>query len=561
LSRGPSHPLKRLPPGRFRRITFHTLRLPPPLSAAPLPSVLFATSEVAPLVKTGGLADVSASLPAALAALGADVRLLLPGYPAIAAGVRERCRVASLPGHAGLPASTLLSGRLASGVRCYVIDCPPLYGRAGNPYTDSVGADWTDNPLRFGLLSWVAALLARDAAALGWRPDVLHCNDWQTGLAPAYLAFARAGSRPASAAATPCASVFTVHNLAFGGNFDARFVARLGLPRESFSINGLEYYGQLSFLKAGLYYAERITTVSPTYAREIQSEPLGFGLQGLLAGRAGRLSGILNGIDEAGWSPRTDPHLAAPFDADSLDARAANRQQLGERLGLAADPEAMLLGVVSRFTEQKGIDLVLDAWPRLIERGHRLQLAMLGSGDRILTQRAHDLARRHPGQVAFVEGFDEPLSHLIEGGIDAFLMPSRFEPCGLNQMYSQRYGAPPIVRATGGLADSVRNAGAGAAGVDATDGAGFVFEAATPAALATAIERALAAWHDRPRWRAIQAAGMRRDFGWRASAQRYAEVYRLAIDDARTAAARTGPGAEPAARVRSTPSSPARTDE
>jgi len=502
-------------------------------SAQAPPCVLFTTSKIAPLVKTGGLADVSASLPAALMALGCDLRMLLPGYPAILAGVQVQCRVAQLAPFFGLPGATLLSGRMASGLRCYLIDCPPLYDRAGNPYTDSNGLDWPDNALRFGLLSWAAAHLAGSDSPLNWRPDILHCNDWQTGLAPAYLALdaQRTAMSTAAGIAVPAtaASVFTVHNLAFSGSFEPIELSRLGLPRSTFSIHGLEYYGRLSFLKAGLYYADRITTVSPTYAREIQSEPLGFGFQGLLAGRADRLAGILNGIDPATWNPATDPLLASRFSIDTLDARMANRLAVQQRMGLVSDARAMLLGVVSRFTEQKGIDLILDAWPRLLASGHRLQLAMLGSGDPTLTRRADDLAQRHPGQVGFVDGFDEALSHLIEGGVDAFLMPSRFEPCGLNQMYSQRYGAPPVVRATGGLADSVTDADDPSSPGEA--GTGFVFQGDTADALVGAMERALAAWHEPVRWRAIQAAGMVRDFGWQASASRYIDVYRQALAD------------------------------
>ncbi len=492
----------------------------PRVPAAPSP-VLFATSEVAPLLKTGGLADVSASLPAALAALGADVRLLLPGYPAILSGMSERRSAGRIEPYAGLPGATLLSGRINGTLRCLVVDCAELYARAGNPYVDSAGADWTDNPLRFGLLSRVAALLCGAASPLAWRPRLLHCNDWQTGLAPAYLSFDRR-ARPASAAAA--ATVFTVHNLAFGGSFEPALLARLGLPPESFSMHGLEYHGRLSFLKAGLYYADCITTVSPTYAREIQHEPLGFGFQGLLAARSNRLHGILNGIDTAAWDPGTDPYLAARFTKDTLEARTANRRAVQQRFGLEPDDDAMLFGVVSRFTEQKGIDLILDAWPGLARR-HRLQLAMLGSGDRLLTREAADCARRHPGRVGFIDGFEEPLSHLIEGGCDAFLMPSRFEPCGLNQMYSQRYGAPPLVRATGGLADSVLDDSL----ATASHGTGFVFTGDTPDALAATVERAFATWQDRPRWRALQDAGMQRDFGWQASAASYLEVYRQAI--------------------------------
>jgi starch synthase len=494
----------------------------PPVPAA-LPSVLFATSEVAPLVKTGGLADVSASLPAALAAIGADVRLLLPGYPAILSGLCESRIEGRIGPSAGLPGATLLSGRINDRLHCLVVDCPEFYGRAGNPYVDGAGADWTDNPLRFGLLSKVAALLCGAASPIGWRPDVLHCNDWQTGLAPACLSFDRQAAT-AVAAAKATATVFTVHNLAFSGSFDPALLARLGLPPESFSMHGLEYHGQLSFLKAGLYYADCITTVSPTYAREIQQAPLGFGFQGLLAARSSRLYGILNGIDTAAWDPATDPCLAGRFTQDTLEARAANRRAVQQRFGLEPDDDAMLFGVVSRFTEQKGIDLILEAWPGLAAR-HRLQLAMLGSGDRRLTGAAAECVRQHPGRVGFIGGFDEPLSHLIEGGCDAFLMPSRFEPCGLNQMYSQRYGAPPLVRATGGLADSVLDD----VSATATRGTGFVFTGDTSAALAATVARAFAAWQDRPRWRALQAAGMQRDFGWQASAASYVAVYRQAI--------------------------------
>ncbi len=503
-----------------------------------LPAVLFATSEVAPLVKTGGLADVSASLPVALTALGADLRLLLPGYPAITAGLSERCEVGQFEPEAGLPRATLLSGRIEGGLRCLVVDCQSLYGREGNPYVDGVGADWSDNPLRFGLLSRVAALLCGPASPLAWRPDVLHCNDWQTGLAPAYLSFARAAAAPGT---RKTATVFTVHNLAFAGAFDPVVLPELGLPAESYGMHGVEFHGRLSFLKAGLYYADCLTTVSPTYALEIQREPLGFGFQGLLAGRADRLHGILNGIDVQAWDPASDPHLAARFNAGSLPARAANRRAVQQRFGLEPDDDAMLFGVVSRFTEQKGIDLILDAWPALAGR-HRLQLAMLGSGDRQLTRRAEDCMRRHPGRVGFIDGFDEPLSHRVEGGCDAFLMPSRFEPCGLNQMYSQRYGAPPVVRSTGGLADSVDDDDPAAG----RPGTGFVFEGDTPGTLAAAVERAHTAWQDRPRWRALQVAGMQRDFGWQASARAYARVYREAIDLANANATPTARSSSPA---------------
>jgi len=482
--------------------------------------VLFAASEAAPLVKTGGLGDVAGALPAALRARGADVRVLLPGYRPVMAALVDGQRGArgparrgvAVPARAGIPAARLLECDGPSGVPCYVLECPAMYDRDGGPYQDAMGADWRDNAMRFGLLSRAAALLGCASSPLKWRPEVVHCNDWQTGLAPAHLHYA-----PDARAA----SVITIHNLAFQGIFPPGLLATLGLPPASFTIAGLEYHGMISFLKAALAYADAITTVSPTYAREIQSEPLGFGLQGLLAERASVLTGILNGIDTALWDPAHDPHLAARYGPDTLDRKAANKRALQERMRLAADDAAPLIAMVSRFTDQKGIGLVVEAARWIV--GLPAQLVLVGTGAREKEDAVRAVTARHPGQAAVHVGFDEPLAHLVEAGADIFLMPSQFEPCGLSQMYSQRYGTPPVVHATGGLVDSV---------VDCTpatlaDGTatGFKFDAPTGIALLDAVDRAVAAYRDPHTWRALQKNGMARDFGWDAAAARYAGIY------------------------------------
>ena len=490
--------------------------MPPATSAtADKPSplrVLFATSECAPLVKTGGLGDVSAALPVALAALGVDVRILLPGYRPVLAQLSDSREVARLAPTAAFPAARLLQAKTAAGLPLIVLDCPPFYDRGGGPYQTEAGSDWPDNALRFGLLSHVAALLAGAGSPLGWQPQVLHCNEWQTGLAPAYLRYA--GVRPA-------ATVLTIHNLAFQGIFEPELVAALGLPAESFGPEGVEYYGKLSFLKAGLQFADAITTVSPSYAREIQSEALGFGLHGLLSSRKDRLHGILNGIDTDLWNPATDPYIASRYSADTLASKAGNKLALQRRLGLANAPERPLFGVVSRLTEQKGLDWLLEITPQVLALP--AQLALLGGGDAQLERGFLERARSNPHALSVTIGFDETLAHLIEAGADAFLMPSRFEPCGMNQMYSQRYGTPPVVRATGGLADTVVDCGPAAL----ADGSasGFVFQEPSAGGLLAAIERAAGVWQARATWSALQRNGMAKDFSWGASARRYAGIY------------------------------------
>ena len=476
--------------------------------------VLFATSEAVPLIKTGGLADVSGALPDALRQRGVDVQVLLPGYGPVLGWIDGRSKVLAEIQIAPFPPARLLAAAFPSKVPLLVLDCPELYARGGGPYQQVGGDDWPDNDIRFGLLSRVAAALAHEASPIPWRPDVLHCNDWQTGLAPAYLAF-----MPGARART----LMTIHNLAYQGIFPPTSLPKVGLPWDSFKVDGVEFYGNLSFLKAGLHYADKLSTVSPTYAREIQSEPLGFGLQGLLAWRAKDLTGIVNGIDTDAWNPATDESIPRRYKSATLARKIDDKRALQERMGLEPSASTPVLGVVSRFTYQKGLDLVVAATERMLKLP--VQLAVLGSGDAILENGFRELARQHAGTIAVQVGFDEALSHLIEAGADAFLMPSRYEPCGLNQMYSQRYGTPVIARATGGLVDTVvdctpqtRSAGTAT---------GFLFDEASPDALYAAVERAVAAYHDRRLWRQLQRQGMDRDYSWDASAKGYSALYDL----------------------------------
>lgn len=478
--------------------------------------VLFVTSEISPLIKTGGLADVSAALPSALHGMGVDIRVLLPGYPQVLKALPQLKIVADFCVHPpsglhDLPPSRLLYGSLPSGVPLYVFDCPEMYLRGGGAYQDEHGEDWADNAQRFGLFSKIAALLGSADSPLQWKPDVVHCNDWQSGLAPAYLHYAQ----------DPAPCVMTVHNLAFQGIFPSSVMPELGLPWDCFKPDGVEFYGKLSFLKAGLVYAKHITTVSPSYAREIQTDALGFGLQGLLVHRREFLTGILNGIDTAEWNPATDTYLAHHYDADDLSGKSANKRELQKRMGLHEDTEIPLFGLVSRFAQQKGLDLVLEIAQKLIAMP--AQLVLLGSGDTEMQRAALALAHRHSGKIAAYVGFDEGLSHLIEAGADIFLMPSRFEPCGLNQMYSQRYGTPPVVHATGGLIDTVIdcNAASLAQGV----ASGFVFDKMDAVSLLAVARRAVAAYRDKTSWRALQQNCMGKDFSWSPSARAYREIY------------------------------------
>ncbi len=478
--------------------------------------VLHVSAELYPWVKAGGLGDVAAALPAALAALGVDARLLVPGFagfldafPEIAdaarlatpfAAERVRLGLARLPG----------SGRLA-----YLVDHPPFYDRPGNPYTRPDGSDWPDNHRRFGLFGWVAAALARGADHR-WRPDLVHCHDWHAGLAPAYLAAAP----PADG---PVPTIFTIHNIAYPGVFPLEVFAELALPPGFFSIDGVEFFGDLSFLKAGLFYADRLTTVSPTYAREIQTPAFGGGLDGLLRSRARELTGILNGVDPQIWDPRHDANLPRAYGAeDAAAGKRAAKSALQRRLGLDEMEHAPLFGAVSRLTPQKGLDLLLAILPQLAAGGG--QLALLGSGDLDLERGFAAAAQAHSGRVGVEIGYDEALSHLIIAGADCVLVPSRFEPCGLTQLYALRYGTVPLVRRVGGLADTVVDATA-ASLADGT-ATGFAFDEESPQALLSTIARAAALFREPAAWQRIVRRAMTRDFSWEAAARRYLALYR-----------------------------------
>ena len=477
--------------------------------------LLFAASEMAPWVKTGGLGDVIAALPIALTRLGHEVKVLLPAYPGLLKDFSDAPVAAELTGLGGtLPDALLREARTQEGVGLLLIDCPALYLRAGNPYLGAGGRDWPDNVDRFGLLSRVAALLASEASPLAWKPEVLHCHDWQSALAPAYLHYLHKRS---------AGVLLTVHNLAFQGKFGRNTLEGLGLPARAWSMDGVEFYNELSFLKAGVQFADWVSTVSPTYAREIQTDAEGMGMAGLLRGKSERLSGILNGIDDAVWNPAIDPLLPAPYSSAKPEGKVLNKRALQKRLGLEMREDVMLFGVVSRLTYQKGLDLLAQAEAEAALTGLPAQLAILGSGEAALEAGFTGLARRHPGRVAVTLGFDEGLAHLIEAGADCFLMPSRFEPCGLNQMYSLSYGTPPIVRATGGLADTVIDLPAGNSQAGVANG--FVFRAAETPALIEAMRRAHAAWRTPALWCQLQANGMDGRFDWRAPAGQYIELY------------------------------------
>lgn len=475
--------------------------------------ILFATSEMHPLIKTGGLADVSASLPAALQALDQDVRVLLPGYTQVLDALKGKKVVATFKPFPDQAEVRLLSAKMpGTGVPLYVLDAPHFYCRVAGPYQYQLGGDWPDNPMRFGLLSRVAAMLGSTASPLNWQAELVHCNDWQTGLVAAYLQLEQ----------TPRAkTVMAIHNIAFQGNFDPEWTKHLHLPKSLYHMHGVEFHGNLSFLKAGLQYADRIVTVSPTYAHEIQATEMGYGMQGLLTARRAQVSGILNGIDENEWNPATDPHLTAHYDTNDLSGKVEVKRALQQRLGLEVNAQAPLLGVVSRLTYQKGLDMLLECLPTLLDSG--AQLAVLGSGDVEFERRYQMLAQRYSGRVSVTTGFDEPLSHQIMAGADIFLMPSRFEPCGLNQMYGMRYGTPPVVRRTGGLADSVTNA-------SLEGGNGFVFDDPGVAALQQTIKWALECYHDAATFHRIQLNGMHKDVSWRHSAQLYLDMYQTVLE-------------------------------
>ncbi len=470
--------------------------------------LLFAASEAYPLIKTGGLADVASGLPAALAALGCDVRIVLPAYPEALEGAEAKGEGLALGDPLGTGETRLIPARMPdSGVPVLLVDCPALFDRPGGPYADAEGNAWPDAHRRFALLSMAAALVCENGAN-GWRPDVAHANDWHTGLMPLFLKRAKE--------AIP--SVFTIHNILYQGLFEPKVLKSVGLTREDFTIDGVEYFGKVSFMKAGIQFSDRITTVSPTYAREIQGPEMGEGLDGLLSARSSVLKGILNGVDHALWDPVEDGAIACNYSASSLEGKAENKRALQREMGLEERDGTPLLGMVCRFTHQKGIDLLLDALDGIFGLGCRI--VVLGSGEATFERALRAAADASSRRMAVAIGYDEGLAHRIQAGADMLLVPSRFEPCGLTQLYALKYGTLPVVRRTGGLADSVFDVSEGKAGT------GFLFDGPTPEELLDALGRGAELYARPENWREVQKTAMEQDFGWRKAAAGYMSLYK-----------------------------------
>jgi starch synthase len=471
--------------------------------------ILFVTSEAHPLIKTGGLADVCGSLPKALAELSNDIKLIIPNYQALKTteNVRFLCSI-----RVDNRNINILETRMPdSHVMVWLVDYPAFYNYPGNPYVDEQGEPWPNNAERFGLFCRIAVEAAMDRIHQDWKPDVVHCNDWQSGLVPALLSLER--DRPST--------VFTIHNMAYQGLFPASTAALLNLPGQLWHPAGLEFHEMLSFIKGGLVYADEITTVSPTYALEIQTPELGYGLEGLLDHRKEFLGGIINGIDIDQWNPEKDPYIVQHYTAATLNKKRPNKSELQERFALPVNDRVPLFGLIGRLVEQKGIDLILECLPELITM--ELQFVLLGSGDKDFEKQLQKMAHLYPDKISITISYDETLAHLIEAGADIFLMPSRFEPCGLNQMYSQRYGTIPIVRKTGGLADTVTDA------LPETlanhTASGIVFNEASSGALLEAIKRTLILYSSPDTWKKMQINAMNKDFSWQRSAEQYLALY------------------------------------
>ncbi|MBF0622430.1 MAG: glycogen synthase GlgA [Magnetococcales bacterium] len=472
--------------------------------------ILHLCSEAFPLIKTGGLGDVAGALPSALAGLGVDAQVMMPAYSGLKQKMRYPRKPISLGNLLGSGNVNLIRGRMPdSGVVVWLVDCPALYQRDGGPYQDESGQEWPDNAQRFALLSLAGAVLVEFGTLLGWQPDILHAHDWQTGLAAAYLKFREHRQ---------CRTLFTIHNLQHQGMFSRALLHDLRVPEHAYGLEGLEFHDHISFMKAGLHYSDWLSTVSPTYAKEIQTSEFGHGLEGVLSHRSDRLIGILNGVDYGEWNPATDPHIGHHYDQDTLDGKAHNKAALQKEMGLHVNPTCPLFGVVSRLADQKGLDLVADIIHQLMDSG--AQLALLGSGDPELERQFRAAKDANPGQVGVYIGYDEALSHRIQAGSDVFLMPSRFEPCGLTQMYALRYGTVPLVRRTGGLADTVVNLSE-----DGKEGTGFLFDQADAASLAGAVRALLVAYENPVLWQTMQQRGMKQDFGWSHAAKHYVAHY------------------------------------
>lgn len=487
-------------------------------------NILFATSEVYPLVKTGGLADVSNNLPIALKNRRQAVRVLVPAYQSILTSLEEVTSIANfdVDGHSVRILETHLP---PSKLKVWLVDCPEYFDRPGSPYVNENGQDWPDNAQRFDLFCKVAARVAANDAGLSWLAQIVHCNDWQTGLVPVYLRNQPSDSRPRT--------VFTIHNLAFQGLFPYETFQTLKLPDDLWHFEALEYHGQLSFIKGGLVFADRVTTVSPSYAKEVTTAEFGYGLEGLLQSRGTDFLGILNGIDEQEWNPQTDTNLLKNYSLQSLNEKRKNKVALQRTFNLPTNSlhnsfnnKALLVGVVSRLYTQKGIDLLLQCINTMSEQA--IQFVVLGTGDTNLERGLNEAASTYPDTVAVKIGYDEKLAHQIVAGADVFAMPSRYEPCGLTQLYSLKYGTLPLVRNVGGLADTVADATPENIANNTADG--FVFDEATAEALQNALRNAVKYYADQALWKRLQTNAMRQNFSWGASARNYLTLYQSLLN-------------------------------
>ena len=481
-------------------------------------NILFASSEVHPLIKTGGLADVSAALPIAIKEKRHDIRIVMPAYQDALAALKHRKIVSqvTIPGTMGV--INIIEDKLpGSKIPLYLIDYANAFDRPGNPYVDDNGQPWTDNPERFSLFCKIICEMSQNRTDLDWQPDVLHCNDWQTALAPALLHQEK--TRPAT--------VFTIHNLAYQGTFPPETFTALGLNPQFWSPDSLEFHGQMSFIKGGIIYSDRVNTVSSKYSHEIQTEEFGFGLEGLLQHYNKKLSGILNGIDQTIWDPKTDTYLEENYDSETLEKKQNNKSALQNLFQLKKDPSQLLLGFIGRLVEQKGIDLIIKILPQLSKLP--VQLILLGTGNKIFENELQLIAQQFPEKIACKIGYSESLSHQIEAGSDVFLMPSRFEPCGLNQLYSMRYGTVPVVNNVGGLADTVFNINNKNSNLKKATG--FVMQKTSSEALYEEIVRAINVYQNTDSWKALIKNGMNVKSSWKRSAGEYLKLYRQAIKD------------------------------
>jgi len=478
--------------------------------------ILYISSEAFPLIKTGGLADVAGSLPTALLNKIQDVRLLLPAYPEVFDKIRQKKIIAS-QSYYDLPLNIIETRLPGSNVIVWLVDCPAAFNRPGGPYLDAHGEPWQDNALRFSIFCHAAVDIALNNLQIKWQPEIVHCNDWQTGLVPALLSLHRV--RPVT--------IFTIHNLAYQGVFDKQTFSDLHLPPELWQMNGLEFYDQLSFIKGGLVYADKITTVSPNYAKEILEPENGYGLDGLLISRSKNLFGILNGIDEKHWNPGTDTYLEQNYNRRSIKKKSQNKIALQHELSMPVDTSIPMIGMVSRLVEQKGLDIILQSLPTLFSMP--LQLVILGTGELHFERLLSEHAKQYPDKLHVIIGYSEELAHKIEAASDLYLMPSTFEPCGLNQLYSLRYGTLPIVTHAGGLADTVTDTTRET--IENGTANGFMLSEQSSASLINKIQDALDLYRKPGIWNQLQLNAMSGDFSWKSSADHYIHLYQLALQE------------------------------